>query len=89
MYICLFKTITHIISYVAALAEFAIDGGWGEWQEWSYCSVSCGVGSQSRHRYCDSPRPENNGAKDCGSDGSSWEDTRECNDMPGVNCDGK
>ena len=34
-----------------------VDGGWGPWVEWSVCSSSCGLGTQTRFRYCDNPRP--------------------------------
>ena len=33
-----------------------VEGGWGQWAEWSNCSLSCGnTGLQSRSRRCDSP----------------------------------
>ena len=34
-----------------------VDGGWGPWVEWSLCSSSCGLGTQTRFRYCDNPSP--------------------------------
>merc|ERR1711970_712759 len=33
----------------------AVPGGWGEWQGWSQCSASCGVGKWSRTRDCTGP----------------------------------
>ncbi|XP_067929075.1 hemicentin-1-like [Watersipora subatra] len=41
-----------------------IDGGYGPWSEYSRCSVSCGVGTKTRTRECNSPVPRN-GGKDC------------------------
>jgi len=38
-----------------------IDGSWGEWLQWSFCSVSCGNGQRSRERFCDSPPPSYGG----------------------------
>lgn len=40
------------------------DGGWSSWEEWSSCSVSCGVGVHSRSRTCSNPAPLG-GGKDC------------------------
>jgi len=40
------------------------DGNWGSWTPWNSCSKSCGIGTRSRSRKCDSPRPVN-GGKDC------------------------
>ncbi|XP_052280866.1 SCO-spondin-like [Dreissena polymorpha] len=35
-----------------------INGNWGQWSGWGQCSVSCGVGIQSKDRLCDSPPPQ-------------------------------
>ena len=35
--------------------ETPIDGGWGQWKEWTNCSLECGTGIQYRDRECDSP----------------------------------
>ncbi|XP_046584029.1 sushi, von Willebrand factor type A, EGF and pentraxin domain-containing protein 1-like [Haliotis rubra] len=48
------------------------DGGWGGWMDWGPCSVSCGKGTRTRHRYCDSPFPDI-GGKPC--DGNALETT--------------
>ena len=44
-----------------------IDGGYGDWSDWSSCSVSLSCqrgGVRTRERSCDSPVPQGNGA-DC------------------------
>lgn len=38
-----------------------VDGNWGQWSPFSQCSLPCGGGIQSSHRYCDSPAPANYG----------------------------
>lgn len=48
------------------------NGGWGQWSDWTDCSVNCGLGYRFRSRACDSPLPENNGA-DCGEPHSEME----------------
>ncbi|XP_048589634.1 uncharacterized protein LOC5511196 [Nematostella vectensis] len=32
-----------------------VDGGWGEWSEWTRCSTSCGPGKKTRDRKCNNP----------------------------------
>ncbi|KAL3870903.1 hypothetical protein ACJMK2_038934 [Sinanodonta woodiana] len=34
-----------------------VNGNWSEWTVWTVCSASCGGGSMSRSRSCDSPSP--------------------------------
>ncbi|XP_035668228.1 A disintegrin and metalloproteinase with thrombospondin motifs adt-1-like isoform X1 [Branchiostoma floridae] len=58
----------------------SVDGGWSDWGPWSTCSVTCGVGEQTRDRTCTNPAPANGGA-DC--DGLTQE-TQACN--TGVLC---
>ncbi|KAH9508045.1 Hemicentin-1 [Bulinus truncatus] len=41
-----------------------VDGGWGEWTNYSDCSSSCGSGTSKRTRQCDSP-VSLHGGKDC------------------------
>ncbi|CAC5400118.1 HMCN [Mytilus coruscus] len=64
-----------------------INGSWGEWTNYSDCTVSCDGGFQTRFRLCNSPSPENGGL-DC--NGSSSQ-TRPCKteDCPGMDNKGK
>ena len=39
-----------------------VNGNWGIWLPYSPCSVTCGRGTRSRMRECDSPAPSNGGA---------------------------
>ncbi|KAI6654174.1 Coadhesin [Oopsacas minuta] len=45
----------------------AIDGAWGEWENWGTCSQSCLSGTRSRYRNCDSPTPSTGGSYCIGS----------------------
>ncbi|XP_078681317.1 cartilage intermediate layer protein 2-like isoform X1 [Branchiostoma floridae x Branchiostoma belcheri] len=56
------------------------DGGWSDWGPWSGCSVTCGVGTETRDRTCTNPAPANGGAQCVGS---AYE-TRTCD--TGVGC---
>ena len=58
-----------------------VDGVFGNWSNYSTCTVSCGEGVQYRERKCDSPPPKH-GGKDC--DGPTRE-SRTCkeSDCPG------
>jgi len=49
------------------LLTHIIAGNWGTWTAWGTCSLTCGGGSQSRSRLCNSPAPANGGAACAGS----------------------
>ncbi|CAH1243399.1 PTPRT [Branchiostoma lanceolatum] len=55
-----------------------VDGGWSEWDDWSPCSLSCGNGTRTRTRTCDSPNPAY-GGQDCAGAES---ETQACPDQP-------
>jgi hypothetical protein len=38
-----------------------LDGAYGEWGPWSFCSVSCGNGVRERRRLCVNPEPAHSG----------------------------
>lgn len=40
-----------------------IDGGYSEWNGFTKCTKSCGNGTRSRNRTCDSPTPQHGGTK--------------------------
>ncbi|KAI0228940.1 Hemicentin-1, partial [Lamellibrachia satsuma] len=44
-----------------------VDGQWGAWGSFSECPVTCGDGSRTRGRQCDSPAPQN-GGRPCAGD---------------------
>ncbi|XP_053398910.1 SCO-spondin-like isoform X2 [Mercenaria mercenaria] len=39
-----------------------IDGDWGPWTSYGKCSVNCGIGTKTRTRLCDNPRPQYGGS---------------------------
>ena len=55
-----------------------VDGGWGNWTEWSVCSKKCGGGFHFRVRNCNNPAPQY-GGQQC--DGIDLEE-RSCNTDP-------
>lgn len=38
-----------------------LNGGWGNWSEWSNCSRTCGGGVSTQNRECNNPIPANGG----------------------------
>ena len=52
-----------------------MNGGWGEWTDWSKCTVECGGGNQTKTRKCDNP-PASGGGIPCEGIIAT---TRECN----------
>ncbi|XP_070624675.1 hemicentin-1 isoform X2 [Bos indicus] len=38
-----------------------VDGSWGNWHSWSWCSTSCGGGEKTRERLCNNPIPSKSG----------------------------
>ncbi|XP_047448785.1 A disintegrin and metalloproteinase with thrombospondin motifs 12 [Mugil cephalus] len=55
-----------------------VNGGWGQWSTWSYCSRTCGTGVQSADRECNNPKPEF-GGKYCTGERKRY---RTCNTKP-------
>ncbi|XP_070553684.1 fibropellin-1-like [Ptychodera flava] len=49
---------------------------WQKWSPWSACSVTCGGGMRSRHRFCDVPPAEEEDVVDCVG---SANETESCN----------
>ena len=47
--------------------KHVVDGGFGVWDDWTPCTVSCGGGDQTRSRACDSPAPAY-GGNECEGD---------------------
>ena len=52
-----------------------VDGGWGEFGDWTSCSKDCGGGKQQRSRECSNPAPANVGNQ-CVGDAT---EERDCN----------
>ncbi|XP_053388216.1 coadhesin-like [Mercenaria mercenaria] len=46
----------------------AIQGGWSDWEEWGKCSITFGIGIQSRARSCNNPAPKSYGNTCSGRD---------------------
>ncbi|XP_024131885.1 A disintegrin and metalloproteinase with thrombospondin motifs 12 isoform X1 [Oryzias melastigma] len=55
-----------------------VNGGWGPWSSWSYCSRTCGTGVQSAERECNNPKPEF-GGRYCTGERKRY---RTCNTKP-------
>ena len=59
-----------------------VDGGWSEWSNYGECSATCGKGSHTRNRKCNSPLPSGGGST---CSGESLE-TKDCEETrcPGI-----
>ncbi|XP_065055525.1 SCO-spondin-like isoform X2 [Rhopilema esculentum] len=57
-----------------------VDGGYGPWSSYGSCSVSCGTGTKTRTRSCNSPLPAYNGT-DCSKLGPARQ-SAECSSKP-------
>lgn len=64
-----------------------VNGCWGSWSSYSECTVSCGGGTQLRHRICDNP-PSEYGGLDCDGPAIEYRPCEE-DDCPGTNNKGK
>ena len=61
--------------YIELTHFFLVHGKWSLWGGWSTCSETCGAGTQTRERTCDSPNPKNGGS-DCAGDATG---VQQCN----------
>ncbi|KAL5272728.1 hypothetical protein ACHWQZ_G000802 [Mnemiopsis leidyi] len=57
------------------VGDCPVNGGWGEWTDWSKCTHVCGGGNQTKTRKCDNP-PASGGGIPCEGIIAT---TRECN----------
>ena len=73
LFISLLQTGINISFYPAG----PVDGSWGSWSSWSSCSQTCGGGTESRGRLCDSPAPAQ-GGRHCHGEDSQHRDCLQC-----------
>ncbi|XP_069110342.1 uncharacterized protein [Argopecten irradians] len=61
------------VNFKGELCEVAVvDGEWSVWSNWTTCSTTCGEGTTSRVRLCNSPTPDN-GGRDCPGDAIEYD----------------
>ena len=67
---------------VSSFTYFLVNGIWGQWSTFTECSRTCGNGTQTRKRACDSPAPSHGGIPCPGE----LEETQNCNTntCPGI-----
>ncbi|XP_078664899.1 uncharacterized protein LOC144907570 [Branchiostoma floridae x Branchiostoma belcheri] len=67
------------------LGPCPIDGGWSDWVDDGFCSVTCGDGEKTQVRHCNNPSPAHGGAECTLEDGTAGRiehQTVSCNDGP-------
>ena len=67
--------------YYAVTGSENVNGGWGNWNDWATCSVTCGGGTQSRIRECNNPSPQGSGDQCPNDEENGEEETQNCNEM--------
>ncbi|XP_053994839.1 uncharacterized protein LOC128885094 [Hylaeus volcanicus] len=50
-----------------SIKNCSVNGMWSSWTVWTFCSSSCGIGTQFRNRMCSNPSPSGNGISCFGS----------------------
>ncbi|XP_067942786.1 uncharacterized protein [Watersipora subatra] len=73
-------TIAQTTTSATTTSQGRIDGGWGEWTEWTDCPATC-QGLKTRNRICNSPAPSFGGAQCAGSSSASLD----CSNDPQCN----
>ena len=56
------------ISILENEAVYKVDGSWGDYGSWTDCTRTCGGGTSTRRRLCDSPAPLYGGRECTGSE---------------------
>ena len=72
----------HLKSCLSGLSSGVVHGGWGDFGDWSECSVPCGGGIKERRRNCTNPPPAS-GGQCCAGDNM---EAQSCNTEP---CEGE
>ena len=80
------NTLLHVVKWqdngacTSCITDIVPDhGGWGKWMSFSGCSVSCGGGTHTRQRQCDSPSPAYGGDYCSGNENETqWCNTDVC-----------
>ena len=64
-FVCLFVSFINLLLFyfllLLLLFTSYLDGGWGSWRSWSVCTRTCGGGTETRTRQCDTPTPSDGG----------------------------
>ncbi|XP_052781602.1 SCO-spondin-like isoform X2 [Mya arenaria] len=58
-------------SQTCNIAVCPVDGKWAAWEQWTYCTATCGTGSRSRNRTCFFPSDKPKGDNCTGPDSDS------------------